>query len=200
VSAHAPHCPECGADPRTGRSSYHRGDRDRVRVCAGVGIRAVALAIDVAVLSGVFLLIALVVYLLLVAAGEFAVVGREPEPWPLWVAFSTAAFFYFWIAEAAWGRTVGKRVCDLRVVRADGRPIGAGASFMRNVLRAVDFLPAFYVVATIVVWLTPRNQRVGDLAARTVVVRPRTVSLGAVEAARLPVVPWPGETSRPAGA
>ena len=53
VSAEAPHCPECRADPRTGLSSYRGGERDRVRVCEGVGIRCVAFAVDFVILSAV---------------------------------------------------------------------------------------------------------------------------------------------------
>lgn len=196
VSAEAPRCPECRADPRTGLSSY-RGDRDCVRVCEGVGIRFVALAVDLVILSATFLMIGLVVYLIMVGAGEFAVVGKEPPSWPLWVTFSCAAFVYFWVCEARWTRTLGKRFFELRVVRTDGGRIGYGAAFVRTLLRFVDYLPSLYLVGAALVWLTPKRQRLGDLAARTVVVRPRTMPAEELAAGKLPTAPWPGHV--PAG-
>ena len=192
VSAEAPHCPECRADPRTGLSSYRGGERDRVRVCEGVGIRCVAFAVDFVILSAVFLMIALFVYLVLVGAGEFAKIGKEPPSWPLWVVFSCAAFVYFWVCEARWTRTLGKRFFDLRVVRTDGGRVGYGAAFVRTLLRFIDWLPGCYLVGAALVWLTPKRQRLGDLAAGTVVVRPRTMPAEELAANRLPTAPWPG--------
>lgn len=190
VSAEAPRCPECGADPRTGLSSYRGGERDRVRVCEGIGIRFVAFAADFVVLATTFLLIALLVYLLMVGAGEFAVVGKEPPSWPLWAAFSAVAFVYFWVCEAQWGQTLGKRFTDLRVVRTDGGPVGYGAAFVRTLLRVADWLPTAYLVGALAIWATRRNQRLGDLVARTVVVRPRTMPVEEVEGGALPTAPW----------
>jgi uncharacterized RDD family membrane protein YckC len=189
VSAAAPRCPECRADPRDGRSSYRDG-RDCVRVCQGVGARLLALALDSVILAAAFLLVALATFLLLAADSRFAVVGEEPSPAPLWVVFSVAGFIYFWACEARWGRTIGKRFCDLRVVHTDGSSIGYGAAFVRSLLRVVDFLPAGYLVAAVLVWATPRRQRLGDIAARTVVVRPVTVQTEDAATARLPIVPW----------
>jgi uncharacterized RDD family membrane protein YckC len=193
VTAEAPRCPECSADPRTGLSSFRNGERDAVRVCEGVGIRLAAFAVDFVMLSAVFLLIALFVYLVLVGAGEFKVVGKEPSPWPLWVVFSVAAFVYFWLGEARYTRTFGKRLFDLRVVRTDGGRVGYGAAFVRTLLRAVDWLPALYLAGAITVSLTPRRQRLGDVAAHTVVVRPRTMPVAEITAGLLPTAPWPGD-------
>jgi uncharacterized RDD family membrane protein YckC len=68
------------------------------------------------------------------------------------------------------GATPGKRMCKLAVLHEDGTPIGLAASFLRNTLRAVDFLPVFYGVGIIAMFLTRDYQRLGDLAAGTVVV------------------------------
>ena len=69
------------------------------------------------------------------------------------------------------GRTPGKRWTGLRVVRTGGRPVDFMASATRNVLRVVDMLPGFYAVAMATIFATQRNQRLGDIAAGTVVVR-----------------------------
>jgi uncharacterized RDD family membrane protein YckC len=69
------------------------------------------------------------------------------------------------------GRTPGKRGAHLRVLRADGRPVDLPASAIRNLVRLVEGLPLLYLPAAISILSTARNQRLGDLAAGTVVVR-----------------------------
>ncbi len=73
----------------------------------------------------------------------------------------------------AGGRTPGKRLCGLRVVRAGGRPVGFVTSAIRNILRVVDILPGFYGLGMAVMFSSSRNQRLGDIAAGTIVVRER---------------------------
>ncbi len=80
---------------------------------------------------------------------------------------------YYFATEAAWGQTVGKRLLGLTVVSADGSPAGAGAIAVRTLLRLVDTLPFLYLLGLIVMLLTERKQRIGDLAAGTVVVAAR---------------------------
>jgi uncharacterized RDD family membrane protein YckC len=69
------------------------------------------------------------------------------------------------------GRTPGKRLCGLRVVRAGGQPIGFVASAVRNLLRLVDGPLTLYLGGIVSVVLSKRNQRLGDMAADTLVVR-----------------------------
>jgi uncharacterized RDD family membrane protein YckC len=71
------------------------------------------------------------------------------------------------------GRTPGKRAAGLRVVRQGGEPPGFLAAAVRNLLRLVDLLPALYAIGVISILFTSRNQRLGDLAAGTLVVRER---------------------------
>jgi len=71
------------------------------------------------------------------------------------------------------GRTPGKRLNGLRVVRVGGFPVGFVSSAIRNTLRLVDFLPSSYLVGCAAILVTKRNQRLGDLAAGTLVVRER---------------------------
>jgi len=71
------------------------------------------------------------------------------------------------------GRTPGKRLNGLRVVRESGAPVTFAASAVRNVLRIVDILPGWYLVGMTSILITRRNQRLGDLAAGTLVIRDR---------------------------
>jgi uncharacterized RDD family membrane protein YckC len=79
---------------------------------------------------------------------------------------------YYIVMEATLGATLGKMALGLRVVKIDGSPIGWSESIIRNLLHIVDFL-FFYLVAAILIWNSPLRQRLGDHAAKTVVVRSR---------------------------
>ncbi|MDR2451130.1 MAG: RDD family protein [Candidatus Accumulibacter sp.] len=84
------------------------------------------------------------------------------------------AFFLEWfypiVFEALWhGTTPGKRLSGLIVLHDDGTPVGWGASFTRNTLRAVDFLPMAYACGLSTMWLDPHGKRLGDVLAGTVV-------------------------------
>jgi uncharacterized RDD family membrane protein YckC len=76
------------------------------------------------------------------------------------------ALYYYFALESGDGQTVGKRLMKLRVVRADGSPAGMREIAVRNVLRVVD---AVTVYAALLV-TGQRRQRIGDLAAGTIVV------------------------------
>jgi uncharacterized RDD family membrane protein YckC len=81
---------------------------------------------------------------------------------------------YFTLFEAFWnGRTPGKRIARIRVIQRTGRGIGLFESMTRNLLRIVDQIPFIYVVGVISIFLTRQHQRLGDLAAGTIVVHER---------------------------
>lgn len=87
-------------------------------------------------------------------------------------------FAYFIVLEAQFGATVGKMVTGIRVVKADGSRLTWGAAVGRNLLRIIDGFPYVipYVLGAIVMWVTPNKQRIGDLAAGTVVVPAEAVA------------------------
>jgi uncharacterized RDD family membrane protein YckC len=79
---------------------------------------------------------------------------------------------YFMLSERlTGGRSIGKRLVGLRVIGQDGLPLTTRASLVRNLLRAVDVLPGSYVVGLVAIVASPKCQRLGDLAAGTIVVR-----------------------------
>jgi uncharacterized RDD family membrane protein YckC len=134
-------------------------------VLAGVGSRFAASLLDVVVQLGA-------IFALAVVLGPLGSNGF------VLAAYLVAIFlilFAYDIALETWnrGRSIGKLAAGLRVVRAGGEPEGFLTAAVRNFLRIVDFLPAFYVVGVISILVTGRNQRLGDLAAGTLVVRER---------------------------
>jgi uncharacterized RDD family membrane protein YckC len=92
-----------------------------------------------------------------------------------YLLFALLVFAYYWRSEAAWGQTLGKRWLGLHVVGEDGTPPTPRAILMRNLLRFVDALPAFYLLGIAVAMSNERRQRIGDLVAHTVVV-PKTAT------------------------
>jgi len=86
------------------------------------------------------------------------------------------------------GRTVGKLAAGIRVVGGNGEPVRFLASAVRNISRVLDFLPLLYLIGTISIVATQRGQRVGDLAAGTMVARDRFPGI-AHSAAPLTVTP-----------
>jgi uncharacterized RDD family membrane protein YckC len=159
---------------------------------AGLGSRFAARMIDE--------LIKLAIIVALFAAAALAAGGAEPAGRPsdtsLWAlaAVVTVAFLINFFYEVLFetlgsGRTPGKRSTGLRVVALDGRPVTFLASSVRNLLRVIDALPFAYVIGMISLLVSPRNQRLGDLAAGTLVVReiksPAPVTRQALEQAPL---------------
>lgn len=89
------------------------------------------------------------------------------------VGAGVIAFPYHVLLEGATGRTPGKALLGVAVVREDGRPCTYARAAVRTALRFVDWLPAGYLVGLLSIALTERRQRVGDRLAGTVVVRTR---------------------------
>lgn len=92
------------------------------------------------------------------------------------------------------GATPGKKAMKLRVFNGDGTPVGWGPSIVRNLLRQIDFLPFGYAAGLVSMFCNRRFQRLGDLAAGTVVVyrgddrfTPAEVSDGPAEAPPVPL-------------
>src|SRR6185295_15315903 len=78
---------------------------------------------------------------------------------------------YFAFFEIIWsGRTPGKRIASIRVIKESGRPLNAYEAIGRNVLRAIDFLPVMYGLGVVVMMLNRQSRRIGDFVAGTVVV------------------------------
>lgn len=92
----------------------------------------------------------------------------------LFLLFSGYFIFFEWLWD---GQTPGKRLLKLRVIREDGRPLTLWEAIARNLLRIFDAVPGFlipiYSVGLIVIFLSSRDQRVGDVFAGTVVIRER---------------------------
>jgi uncharacterized RDD family membrane protein YckC len=147
---------------------------------ASIGNRFLACAVDHFIQ---FVVIFILVWVMLTAM-SFNFSNPTANDVPKWiVAILLLAIFsvitgYFTFFEWFWsGQTPGKRLLRLRVIREDGRPITIWEAMARNLIRLFDMQPftgiPFYSIGLIAVFVSPRDQRVGDLFAGTVVVRER---------------------------
>ena len=157
-------------------------------VLAGLGSRFTATLVDLT-LKGLLIL------------GAFLVASQIGD---LGLALSSIVSFaiYFGYDVAfevlANGRTPGKRWTGLRVLRDDGRPVDLLSSAIRNVVRLVDGLPLSYLPAMVSILVTKHNQRLGDLAASTIVVRePRKGEAAAAGFAAAPGASQPVPVAAP---
>lgn len=143
---------------------------------ASIGNRFLACAFDHLLQTLAFIVLYFIVANI-VAGLSYTGMSSAPN-WAVAI-FYIASFLiwmsYFVIFEWAWnGQTPGKRWLKLRVIREDGRPITFWEAAVRNLLRFFDLLPPpFYSMGLISVFISSRDQRVGDLFAGTVVVRER---------------------------
>ena len=145
---------------------------------ASIGNRFLACAIDHALQLFAMLLLFIAVLLL---AGNLTLYGRPLTDAPKWLlALLVLALFLIWsgyfaLFEWLWnGQTPGKRWMKLRVIREDGRPLTFWEAAARNLLRIFDMMPApFYSIGLVSVFVSERDQRIGDFVAGTVVVRER---------------------------
>jgi uncharacterized RDD family membrane protein YckC len=143
---------------------------------ATLGSRFLALGIDTLLQFGAMLLLVAAVAVVRLIIGP---IGDTLSNWLfaiLLLAAFTVYYGYFAVFESLWvGQTPGKRVIGLRVIHASGRPLTTYEAILRNLVRVADQLPGIYAVGIFTVFFTERSQRLGDLAADTVVVHEQPV-------------------------
>jgi uncharacterized RDD family membrane protein YckC len=147
---------------------------------ADVGSRIVAGLIDYIILG----IIAAVVFFLafapmLMIHGHFGMMGQGWGPsmfgWG-WIGGIFVLQFILWIIyftyfEGTSGQTFGKKLAHIKVVKDDGEKCDFGAALIRNLLRIVDRLPFIYIIGIILILVTNKKQRLGDMLAKTIVVK-----------------------------
>lgn len=134
--------------------------------------RAKAYGLDLLIRVAILVVIG-IAFLIALGPAIFAGIG-------LWlILYFVIEWGYFVFFEMLWnGQSPGKRVFELRVVKTAGHPIGFFDSVLRNLLRAADGLPPLsfvgsYAAGALSMLATRRFQRLGDLAADTVVILER---------------------------
>jgi uncharacterized RDD family membrane protein YckC len=142
---------------------------------AGIGSRFIALLVDYLIWGAGLLVLVLLFSLFMPGLKAFS---KASAQWATAIGIFILFLLlwgYFTLFEAFWnGRTPGKRVARIRVIQRSGRAIGLLESMTRNLVRYIDMQPfPIYAVGVIFIFSTRQHQRLGDLAAGTLVVRDR---------------------------
>ncbi|MDJ0779349.1 MAG: RDD family protein [Gammaproteobacteria bacterium] len=160
--------------------------RYRVEIPGGIKLEAqvvgpiprfFALAIDLTIRGVLFFLLSL-------AMIPFAALGAAELGGGLYlILLFLMEWFYPVLFEVLWrGQTPGKRVLGISVINDDLTPVTLGPSLVRNLLRVIDFLPLMYLAGLVCMLSNRRFQRLGDLAAGTLVISVReTAKPAAIE-------------------
>ncbi len=130
---------------------------------AGLGKRAIGFIVDWVLASLLFALLIVLDVLFSMATGFSLMISSIG-------IYSLIFIGYFTVLESKSGSTIGKNIVDIRVTSKKGDSISFGQAAIRNVLRIVDGLPVFYIIGILSIAITEDSQRVGDLAAGTVVI------------------------------
>jgi uncharacterized RDD family membrane protein YckC len=127
-------------------------------------LRLAALVVDAATVAAAWSIVAVPLAAIGAVSADFA--GMIAT-----IGYFVLAQGYCMILEWRWrGQTLGKRLLHLRVMDDRGLRLSFAQVAMRNLLRFVDGLPVAYLVGGVAALVSRRGQRLGDLAAGTVVV------------------------------
>jgi uncharacterized RDD family membrane protein YckC len=146
---------------------------------AGIGSRFLAALVDTTLIVLLLLITNFLLFVVASAAGQAPGTGGDAARW--FIAFLGLISFlvlwgYYIFFEMLWnGQSPGKRLVGLRVIGSAGSPVGVVESIVRNLIRIIDFLPLYYGIGVVAMFASQRAQRLGDLAAGTVVVYDRGV-------------------------
>jgi len=107
-----------------------------------------------------------------IVLGIFGIVAGGVASFLVYIILLLVPVCYGMLFEWLWrGQTIGKKIIKLRVIDETGLALTGGQIVVRNLLRAIDSLPVFYFIGGLFAVFSKRCQRLGDIAAGTVVVR-----------------------------
>lgn len=177
VPADAKFCANCGATLQ-GAAGISSTGYNPPRPLADLGSRIGAGIVDYIIMGMITVILALLLFfpfwvirapgMTSVSPGRFGfgiiafgIIGIMAL---LWLVY----FTYF---EGTSGQTIGKKLTNIKVVKEDGSKCDFGAALVRNILRIVDHLPFLYVLGIILIAATEKRQRLGDMLAKTIVIK-----------------------------
>jgi uncharacterized RDD family membrane protein YckC len=126
---------------------------------AGLGARFLALMVDTAMILA-----------LTIGIGIFLPLGPGLQTI---LVFVVQWGYHMYFEARQQGRSPGKRICGLRVVDSRGLPVSFQQTFVRNIVRVLDFAPLFYGIGGLVCLFDRYRRRLGDVVADTLVIEER---------------------------
>lgn len=144
---------------------------------AGIGSRFLAALVDTFLIVVLQAIVNLTLIFIVALAGGASLLesGLSGDVSVVVGVFGLLAFAFLWgyyiFFELLWnGQSPGKRLVGLRVITQHGAPIDVPAAIIRNLVRIVDFLPLYYGVGVLSMFIDTQARRLGDFAAGTLVV------------------------------
>lgn len=170
-------CPYCGTvvavgipptivAPQAATTSANYADLSQ-RIIAAI-IDSIIVGIAVGILSSIFVFSGLGM-LGFSGMGHMFASPWMWAPW-IWLVGLLIPIGYYTYLEGTSGQTIGKKIIKIKVIKANGSPCDLASAFLRSILRVVDSL-VIGLVGIIVISVTEKRQRVGDIVANTIVVR-----------------------------
>jgi uncharacterized RDD family membrane protein YckC len=166
-------CPACGK-PVTASAAPGMGPQPQgysnpaMSNLASVGDRIVAIIIDTIIL----VLISSIIFVPLFILGALGNFGFFLFFFPVVFLPWLFGLLYFTYFEATTGQTPGKSIVKIRTVDAKTlKPLDFARSFVRNLLRIIDALPFLYLLGLILIATNKKRQRIGDMAADSIVIK-----------------------------
>ncbi|MCD4785983.1 MAG: RDD family protein [Candidatus Eremiobacteraeota bacterium] len=142
---------------------------------AGIGSRFVAIVIDLLIQFGICSVLFLA---MVISSPDFFDEGIHSIFSSIFASIMFILIMviflggYFILFEIVWsGQTPGKRIAQIQVIKDNGEPVGFIGVLLRNILRIVDFLPAYYILGVVLIIVNKQNKRIGDIVAKTIVVK-----------------------------
>ena len=147
-----------------------------------IGARIVAGLVDYIIIGiiGVVLFFVAFAPFFAVRSSMWTTGGPMSVPFPMWGWGWFGGLFllefllwliYFTYFEGSSGQTIGKRLMHIKVVKENGAKCDYGSALVRNLLRIIDHLPTLYILGIILIAVTDKKQRLGDMLAKTIVVK-----------------------------
>src|SRR5271154_2148015 len=140
---------------------------------ANVGSRTLAILVDISV-GGLVLFIVYTLTMLLahnVADDWLTRLSSNALKTTLMLLIFGFQWVYFNLFEWIWnGQTPGKRLLNLRVIKVDGSPVSGIDVLLRNLSRPIDTLGPMGLIGLVMIFVSRKAQRLGDLMARTLVI------------------------------
>ncbi len=141
---------------------------------ADLGSRFIAILIDT-----IIQIVLILPVIVLMSLMEFFSTGKGVQPFASWITgllfillFILGFSGYHIFFELLWnGKTPGKRITSIKVIRDGGFPVEVTSSFIRNLIRIVDFIPFYYFAGIISIVLCKNKKRLGDIVAGTMVIK-----------------------------
>ncbi|MBL6445571.1 RDD family protein [Fulvivirga sp. 29W222] len=124
--------------------------------------RVLAFGVDFLIMGGASLIISIIITIAFTSTAEY-----------LYYFFIVPIIFFYSLAFETLnhGQSPGKRVMDLKVVKLNGAEPRSSDYVMRWAFRMVDIYLSFGVLAAIFIGSSNKNQRLGDMAAETTVIK-----------------------------